>query len=341
MGLKKQTKGCKSGCIHKNLLAIEEQDALFDILLWASHSELITSYSFFIPAYTCQNRRMLRWVRVIPWVILLAWLGCGQKPAEYGGALPDRVYGRVISLSPSITELMAMLNQEKILIGRTAVDDTPQSIVDIPIVANPRPDFERIMGIRPDLVLADKHLLNPADEKRLRDLNLNLKIIEIDSVEDWKKTVLDLGNLFLEQSLASRKVDEVDEAIGRAKSDPIEPKPKVLVAMGGSQPWVAGNASFQADVVRHAGGDYVGPDADKFVRVTPEQIVAWNPEIVFVSDDPTVYYKDKAWSLTEAGKRRRIFGVKADLILRPGARVADLIDSLYGEMKRQMNGGKP
>ncbi|HWP31308.1 MAG TPA: helical backbone metal receptor [Fimbriimonadales bacterium] len=283
---------------------------------------------------------MLRLVWVLPGVILLGWMGCGEKPAEYGGELPKQVYGRVISLSPSITELMAMLNLEKILIGRTAVDDSPQSIVDIPIVANPRPDFERIMAIRPDLVLADKHLLNPADEKRLRELNLNLKIIEIDSVEDWKRTVLELGNLFLEQSLASRKVDEVDEAIARAKSDPIEPKPKVLVAMGGSQPWVAGTDSFQADVVRNAGGEYVGPKADKFVQVTPEQIIAWNPDIVFVSDDPSMYYKDKAWSLTEAGKRKRIIGVKANLILRPGARVADLIDSLYGEMKRQMSGGR-
>lgn len=270
----------------------------------------------------------------------MGWMGCGEKPAEYGGELPKQVYGRVISLSPSITELMAMLNLEKVLIGRTAVDNSPQSIVDIPIVANPRPDFERIVAIRPDLVLADKHLLNPADEKRLRELNLNLKIIEINSVEDWKRTVLELGNLFLEQSLASRKVDEVDEAIGRAKSDPIEPKPKVLVAMGGSQPWVAGMESFQADVVRNAGGDYIGPDADKFIQVTPEQIIAWNPDFVFVSDDPSTYYNDKAWSLTEAGKRKRIIGVKADLILRPGARVADLIDSLYGEMKRQMSGGK-
>lgn len=283
---------------------------------------------------------MLRVVWVVPALILLSWIGCGEKHAEYGGELPKQIYGRVISLSPSITELMAMLNLEKILIGRTAVDNTPQSIVDIPIVANPRPDFERIMAIRPDLVLADKHLLNPADEKRLRELNLNLKTIEIDSVEDWKKAVMELGNLFLEQSLASRKIDEVDEAIDRAKSDPVNPKPKVLVAMGGSQPWVAGAASFQADVVRNAGGEYVGPDVDKFIQVTPEQIIAWNPDIVFVSDEPTMYRKDKAWSLTEAGKRGRIIGVKADLILRPGARVADLINSLYGEMKRQMARGE-
>ncbi|MCH8274764.1 MAG: ABC transporter substrate-binding protein [Armatimonadetes bacterium] len=277
---------------------------------------------------------MVRWLVPLVAVSLLA-SGCTKhKYPVAAKSFPNQIYVRIVSLSPSTTELLAMLEQERNMIGRTAACDAPETIRDIPIMANERPEIEKIIGFQADLVVGDAHLIDPADAQKLRDQGIRVHLIEINSVDDWVDSVWELANVVLASGTASRRVDEVRSAISRATGDPVVPKPRVLIAMGGAEPWVAGTGTFQADCVSKAGGVAVGPSGNMFVRVSKEQILGWNPQVVFVSDDPQQYYGDVFWRATDAGRTDSIVGVKTNLLLRPGARVANLINAMHREMKR-------
>ncbi|MGI8923254.1 MAG: ABC transporter substrate-binding protein [Fimbriimonadales bacterium] len=273
---------------------------------------------------------MRRW---LPFFMVFAVAGCSKAPRQYGGELPEKVYGRIISLSPSTTELIAMLNSGHLLVGRTAVDTKPDTIKAITIVANPRPDIEKIIKLQPDLIVVEENLINPVDLAKLKEQKgFDVVTFDINSIDAWVETVWKLGALTQQYSQANDRVDALMAVVGSAKATPLDPKPRALVAMGGNQPWVAGVDSFQADLVRNAGGEPIGPPGDKFAQVNPEQVLAWNPDVVFVSDPPA-QYSGPAWKGIKAAKAGRIFQVNPDLLLRAGADVQAVLSAMSREFQ--------
>ncbi len=288
------------------------------------------------PVRTCRIALMLgRFVLVILSVGLLLG-GCGKEPIQVGGELPEKLYGRIVSLSPSTTEIIALLGLETKIVGRTAACDAPETIRDRPIVANPTPNVELIISLQPDIVIFDASLFSGDDPAivKLEEAGLEIRPVDINSVDEWRDVVVDLGNLLSQQVAASKEIDKLTASLHKGKLDP---QPSVLIAMGGSQPMVAGVDSFQGDVARKAGAVSVGPASNRFETVNIEQIASWNPDVVFVSDDPNVYLSNAGWAATNAGRNGRIFRVHPNLLLRPGARVADLIGSMHDTMRNEFS----
>jgi|SRR5688500_7176977 len=272
--------------------------------------------------------------RLLPFVALLAVAGCQTDTSPIGGTVPDKVYARVVSLSPSVTELIALLNATNVMVGRTSGDNRPNYIKNVTIVANPAPDIEKIVQLQADLVIVEENLINPNELAKLKEIgSFDVEVIDIDSLEDWERAVYRLGSLLQAHSRASEVVDRVQQSISNAKLPSSMYEPKVMVAMGSTSPWVAGIKSFQADVVRAAGGEPVGPDADRFVATNPESIVQWSPDILFVSEAPEKF-TGAPWSSTRAGKDGEVLEVYADILLRPGADVERLIDAMSKEIRR-------
>jgi ABC-type Fe3+-hydroxamate transport system substrate-binding protein len=214
------------------------------------------------------------------------------------------------------------------------VDTRPAYVRHVAIVANPLPDIEMIVKLQPDLVLVEENLINPAQLAKLQSQKgLDIEVLNIDSIQDWEAAVTKLGSLLQAHSRASEVVDRVHQA----KANAIMPKsmyrPKVMVAMEGSPAYVAGTKSYQADVVRAAGGDPVGPDSDRFVPVNPESIVRQNPDMIFVSAE-VGEFSGPAWSATRAGKDGEIIQVNADTLLRTGADLEQLIGAMSKEIRR-------
>lgn len=276
--------------------------------------------------------KIMKWAS--PFLAFCLILGCSPPPPQIGGTIPDKVYARVISLSPSITELMALLNATNVLVGRTSVDTRPGYIKNVTIVANPTPDIETIVKLQPDLVLVEENLINAAELAKLQSQErFDVVVLDIDSMKQWEDAVTKLGNLLQAHSRASEVIDRVHQA----KANAIMPKsmyrPKVMVAMDGSPAYVAGTKSYQADVVRAAGGDPVGPDSDRFVPANPESIVQQNPDIIFVSA-ALEKFTGPAWAATRASKDGEIIRVNEDTLLRTGADLEQLISAMSKEIRR-------
>lgn len=268
----------------------------------------------------------------------LALAGC-QPPRISSDELPERIYSRVVSLSPSTTELLGLIDCEAYLLGRTAFCTVPSSVRNATIVANPEPDFERIANLQPDLIIADASVMNPSWEQQLKRIGADVMVVEIDSLEDWKRTVYDLASRFLRQHSASKRIGAVEQVEAMWRSDPLDPKPTAMVVMNARQPWVAGLGTFQADLLRAAGAEPLGPDSRRFEQVSPEQILAWNPRVIIVAGDPNEF-TGAPWDSTAAGKHNAIVGINPDVLLRAGGRVDIALEALGTEIRKRVREGR-
>lgn len=284
----------------------------------------------------CQNPRMFSRSLALLTILMIILVGCGKAPKPHGGDLPDTLHLRVISLSPNLTELVSLVNQEQKLVGRTSGCDYPEtpSLEATPIVANPTPDLEKILQAQPDLILVDENLINPSFIQKFKDAGVRTELFKMNSIKEWIAAVEMIGNLLMSQRAASDAVDEMKSVMHLNETDPLPSSPRVLVLMGAQKPMAAGIASFQADAVRAAGGTAVGPEDSKFVFVNPEQVIKWDPDIIIVPGAAAEYQKNATLGKRPGGGARTIIGVNESFLLRAGARAKDLIRGLHTELMK-------
>lgn len=257
--------------------------------------------------------------------------GCKPPPPPAGIKLVRGV-STVVSLSPSAAELL-MLGTPR-LIGRSASDDFPTSNKDVPVVANIKPDYEKIASLKPDVIVYDPAIYDAADIEKLKALHIPLATIDGDTVADYIKSVYRLGQATQSETGFMDYIERVNVKIQVCQSDPIVPAPKTAIVMPSpnSNPMVAGTKSFYADLVRIAGGDPVGPASNKFELINAEALLALNPDAIVVpavKSDYSALTNDPRFAQLKGVKTGKIIGINQDYILRRGERADEALKHLH------------
>jgi len=76
---------------------------------------------------------------------------------------------RVISLAPSITEIIYFIDTEEKLVARTQACDYPEEVKKLPIVSTYPLDIESIVKLKPDLVFSVDGIVNADQIKKLEE----------------------------------------------------------------------------------------------------------------------------------------------------------------------------
>ena len=93
---------------------------------------------------------------------------------------------RIVSLVPSLTELLSELNLDQEVIGITRFCvHPPEWIKEKAIIGGTKdPNIERIMSLKPDLVIANQEENLKEHVEVLRSLNVTVYVSKIDHLED-------------------------------------------------------------------------------------------------------------------------------------------------------------
>ena len=264
--------------------------------------------------------------------LALGLSGCAQHFQTVGGrARPaSENIQRVVSLSPSTTEVLEARNALHTLVGRGAADNFPLYVQPIPVVAGVKPDYEMLAQMKPDLIVYDADLYSDADVARLKQLGAKLFAFDGHTVDEYIKEVYELGQLVGSETHMANYVETVQLARKEAQGDPPPPQNVAVIDPGpNGSDLIAGTGSFQADLVRCAGGTPVGPGADRFVPMNDEELVKLNPDTIVTAGDPTPVFNDPKLASLSAVKNKRVMGMNADVLLRRGCRVDIAITNLH------------
>ncbi len=262
---------------------------------------------------------------------LIALAGCAE-PTVQGGKPNPKPVKKLVSLSPSVTEIVAM-NMPQMLAGRTAACNFPPTgLEQVPVLATVKPDYEKLAKVAPDLVVYDANLFSDADVTQMKAAapKANFLPFAAQTVQGYIDWLLELGKLTGTETAMSEYSDKVYGALERARGAAPTPLVRTLVLSGDGPGalFAAGKKSLLADVIRQGGGELLGDDSNRFTALKPEAIVSGDPELILVAGEASTVLKDPRFAATSAVKRNQVYGLNADVLLRAGSRFDKLIEGI-------------
>jgi len=284
-------------------------------------------------------------------LLLLAWLiaGCTVDSSTADTrADEDRVIGtvvdgrgarlstsvprvRVVSLMPSMTEIVVAFGGASQLAGRTRFDEDP-AISDVPSVGGTvNPDVEAILEARPDLVITWADTDARALTERFESFGLPVYAARARSIDDFERHARALGALLGRSAAAEALVEQVGQQLEAVRVDaPEAERPSVLFVVWPRPLITTGAGTFVDELIRQVGGRSAFDDLnDPWPTVSFEAVLERAPDLVVVTSEhaeglvPHWIEQDPTWRTLDAVRLGRVHLVDADIFNRPGPRMVD------------------
>jgi iron complex transport system substrate-binding protein len=193
---------------------------------------------------------------------------------------------RLVVLTPSLVEIAFALGLGPRIVGVTQFATFPPETANIVKVGDfLQPNIEIVASLKPDMVLLDTVQVNA--QASLKAAGIYTLTVPVESVEDVRAAVREVGAATGRQAAAGQLIDQIDADLKAASVRHVgRARPRVLFAVdrevGSLRNLVcAGPGTYIDDLIRRAGGDNVLADARlRFFRVAPEEIVARRPTVI-------------------------------------------------------------
>ena len=265
----------------------------------------------------------------------------------YGRSRADgqsgRTPARIVSLSPSNTEILFALGLGDIVVGATKYCNYPplvQELKDsgkIEVVGGyVEPDIERILTLHPDLVLAGQKHSNGA-VSLLDKEGIPTFVVDPNNLTSIIQSIEKIGKITGKEVESSELCSRMESRI-KAVSDKVSslPKTRVLYIVWHDPVRTAGAETFEDEIIEKAGGVNIFHDLSGYAQVDPEAIAVRNPEVIIAcsgmgtgADKPMQWAKtERGLNQTDARKNGRIYQAEGDLITRTGPRIVDGLEML-------------
>jgi len=239
---------------------------------------------------------------------------------------------RIVSLAPSITEVVFALGQGHRLKGVTTYSDFPPEAVKLPKVGSyVQLDLEKIVALKPDLCIAIKDGNPIAVARRLESLKIPVYAVNPRNLESVMQTVQEVAELLNVQEKADKLVQSMNLRIQKVKSLVAKTtyRPRVFFQIGVSPIVSVGTNTFSHELIVLAGGKNVAQGPIAYPRYSIEQVLALSPEVIIITSMARVaIFKQveaewNRWPNMPAVRNHQIFIEDSNLFDRPTLRLVD------------------
>ena len=250
--------------------------------------------------------------------------------------LPKQIK-KIVSLAPSITEIIYALGAQDLLVGVTQYSDYPRAAVLLPKVGSyVHLDLERIVALKPDLCIATRDGNPLSVISRLETLKIPVYAVDPRNLDTIMKTILELGHLLKAEKKASSLVSDMDARIINIKNiiSGAQHRTRLFFQIGISPIVSAGTPTFIHELIELAGGENLAKGPAAYPRFSKEKVISLAPEVIIITSmaRATVFEKVKAewnkWPDLPAVKQQRIYLEDSNLFDRPTPRLVDGLELL-------------
>ncbi len=243
---------------------------------------------------------------------------------------------RIISLVPSVTEILFTIGAQDRLVGVTDFCDYPAEARRKPSVGGMlAPSLETMVALRPDLVVATTSGNRHETFDQLARLKIPVYLVNPITVADVLDLLSRLGRLTDRANAADRAVATLRARIQAVSARVTgRPRPRVLYVLWPDPLIVPARDALVSELITLAGGDSVTADGGQgYPRYSMEAALARNPEVIILAShgsekSPLVRSKWERFSQVPAVAAGRLHTMDGNLMHRYGPRMVDGLEKL-------------
>ncbi|TEU02588.1 MAG: ABC transporter substrate-binding protein [Dehalococcoidia bacterium] len=253
---------------------------------------------------------------------------------------------RIVSLAPSITEILFALDLGDKVVGVTDYCDYPEELVEkietgeTQRIGAPFPSFnlEIIVDLMPDIAFAIGATV-PDYVDDLVGLGIPTIILQPEIIDDIFHDIELVGIIVGKQGDAAALVadleDDIDEIVAKVANAPVQ---SVFYGVDVSDPamlWTVGNGTFIDDLITLAGGDNIAGNLEGWPTYNLEDLVNSNPDVIVLGGANWGVSAEEVasrpiWQDLDAVKNGNIYAIDDTTLVRPGPRIANGLELLAG-----------
>lgn len=199
----------------------------------------------------------------------------------------DREYNRIVSLAPSITEMLFVLGLGDRVVGVTRFCKYPPEALSIAKMGGfYDPNYEAVIASKPDLVILSVEHQNP--RRHLTSLGLNVLVVNYSTLSGILDSLSLIGRTCGVQEKAGAEIAALKKRMDLIsnKTEGL-PRLSVLVSISRSmgsdtltEIYIAGRDEFYDEMITLAGGRNAYGGKIKYPTVSGEGIIRLNPEVI-------------------------------------------------------------
>jgi len=245
----------------------------------------------------------------------------------------------VISLSPHTTELAYAAGLGKQLIAASDYSDYPEAAKSLERVANYRGiKLERIVALKPDLILAWKGGNPPREMEKLAQLGFTIYYSNPLELEDIPQSIEALGQYSANPQQAKQVADEFRQTLNTLKTEYKNQRPvRYFYQLSNTPIITVADKSWPSQVFTLCGGLNIFADSPAaYPQVSEEQVVVRQPEVIFGT--PHAGTETNVWQKWQgklpAIDNQHVFALQADWLNRPTPRTIKAVEQVCDRLNQ-------
>jgi iron complex transport system substrate-binding protein len=229
---------------------------------------------------------LTRSVKSVLVFVAILFLATSRAPAGAAAVAAPQQAARIISLIPAVSEMLFAIGAGPQVVAVSSFDDYPPEVLKLPRVgALLDPDLERILALRPDLVIVYESQIDL--RRQLERASIPMFVYKHAGLGDVTSTIRELGSRVGRADGADVVIKRIDLKLDDIRKRVAgRSRPRTLLVFGRDALslrgiYASGGFGFLHDMLTIAGGDNVFADVkQQSVQATSELVLARKPEVI-------------------------------------------------------------
>lgn len=246
---------------------------------------------------------------------------------------------RIITLSPHLTEMVFSAGAGKNLVGVAEYSDYPEAANKIPRIGGyEQINYEKILSLKPDLILVWKKGNRYQDIQRLKQLGFELLEFDSQTIESIPHDIEKIGEIMGTQKESKKISQRLSAQITQLNSQYQTTTPMTVFYQVWSKPIITiGGKQFISEALQLCGAKNIFDDQKALSpSVSLEAIIARNPQLILLGGEKQIQQGWKAfwqkYPQITAVQQNKIILLNSDLFQRPTARLINALPQLCAKI---------
>lgn len=243
---------------------------------------------------------------------------------------------RIVSLAPSMTEILYAAGLEDRIVGVTNYCDQPERAKNKQKIGGmSNPSLEAVVSLRPDIVVMTTNGNPKAFEERLRSMKIKTYVFRARTTDQLPDEIRKLGVVLDEKVRFDDLASGIEDALEEFRARKSGSGKKVLFMIWPEPLIVAGPGTAIDDAITLLGARNIAGDTKiQYPKYSIEEIIRRSPDIIFIGKASGMESMEKVSvnflkriSYVPAVKNNKVFYV-SDSLYRLGPRIIPGIEEI-------------